>query len=154
MPNYIQGRFKPSHPEKYRGDITQIIYRSSWEMSFMCRLDKDPNVVTWSSEELIIPYVSPVDGEIHRYFPDFQYRTKDKSVFLVEIKPYAQTQEPKKPKSKRVTRSYASAIQTYMVNKAKWKAVQNVCENQGWKFKLLTERDLGFGNLNTRKTKR
>jgi len=149
MPKYLQGLFKPNHPQKYRGDLTNIVYRSSWECAFMCRLDKDPNIIEWSSEETIIPYVSPVDGEFHRYFVDFQFRTADGKTHLVEIKPASQTRQPKNPKTKKATKRFMGEIQTYAVNMAKWRAANEFCEERGWDFKVLTENDLGFGTLNT-----
>jgi hypothetical protein len=154
MAKYLQGLFKPIHPQKYRGDLTNIVFRSSWEMAYMCRLDKDPNIVEWSSEETVIPYVSPADGGIHRYFVDFQYKTKDNRIFLIEIKPVAQTKQPPVPKSKRVSKRYMRDIQIFAVNKAKWEAALNFCEERGWVFKVLTEKDLGFGTLNTKRIKR
>ena len=66
-----KGYFKPKNPKKYKGDPTNIIYRSSWECKLMIRLDEDPNVISWGSEEIIIPYRSPIDNKIHRYFVDF-----------------------------------------------------------------------------------
>jgi hypothetical protein len=97
-----KGTFRPRNPQKYKGDHTNIIYRSSWELKLMMWLDTHPDVLEWSSEEIIIPYRSPIDGKVHRYFPDFYVRKKNKDgkieTILVEVKPYAQTQEPKKQK--------------------------------------------------------
>ena len=69
MPN--KGRFRPKNPQKYKGDANNIIYRSTWEIKVMNYLDDNPNVIWWGSEELPIPYYSPVDKKMHRYFPDF-----------------------------------------------------------------------------------
>lgn len=66
-----KGFFKPRNPKKYRGDPTKIVYRSSWELKFMGYLDAHSDVVEWASEEFSIPYRSPIDNRIHRYFPDF-----------------------------------------------------------------------------------
>jgi hypothetical protein len=151
MAKYLQGLFKPNKPEKYSGDIRNIVYRSSWEMAFMCRLDKDPNVVEWSSEETVIPYVSPVDDSYHRYFVDFQYKTRDGKTYLIEIKPISQTIQPNPPKSKKVSKGFIEKMKTYAVNKAKWAAAEEFCLDRGWSFKVLTESDLGFGTLNTKR---
>ena len=61
-----KGFFKPKNPQKYRGDPTNIIYRSGWELKLMLYLDEHKDVVNWGSEELIIPYRSPIDGKVHR----------------------------------------------------------------------------------------
>ena len=94
------GRFKPSNPQKYIGDHNNIIYRSSWECRVMNWLDKNPEIVSWGSEELVIPYKSPVDGKYHRYFPDFivKVRTKDGNIktMMVEVKPEKQSRPPER----------------------------------------------------------
>jgi hypothetical protein len=66
-----KGFFKPKNPDKYMGNPTNIIYRSSWELKLMIRLDEDPSIISWGSEEVVIPYRSPIDNRIHRYFVDF-----------------------------------------------------------------------------------
>ena len=71
MAKFYQGRFKPDNPQKYKGDSSNIIYRSGWELRLMRYLDKHPHVTRWNSEEIIVPYRSPIDGKMHRYFPDF-----------------------------------------------------------------------------------
>ena len=62
--NTRKGFFKPANPSKYIGDPTQIIYRSGWELRVMQYLDKNPNVIEWRSEEVAIPYRSPVDNRL------------------------------------------------------------------------------------------
>lgn len=140
------GRFKPTNPKKYRGDFNNIIYRSSWECKFMNYLDRAENVVSWSSEEVIIPYLSPIDGKWHRYFVDFyvQYRAADGNlnVKLIEIKPFKQTQPPQK--KKRITKQYITEVTTWGINEAKWKAATEYCKDRGWKFQVLTEKELGI----------
>jgi hypothetical protein len=140
------GLFKPRHPEKYMGDHTNIIYRSSWEARVMNKLDLSNWCIAWASEEMTIPYISPVDGRYHRYFPDFlvKYRNKDgkTKTMMIEVKPQKQT-EPPKPQ-KRVTKRYITEVATYGVNQAKWKAAEEYCKDRGWEFKVLTEQDLGL----------
>ena len=82
---YTQGRFHPQNPGKYKGDLQNIIYRSSWELKFMQWCDRNPNVIEYASEEFCIPYLSPIDGRVHRYFPDFIMKVKEQSG---EIKKY------------------------------------------------------------------
>lgn len=140
------GRFKPSKPEKYIGDHRNIIYRSSWECRVMTWLDKNDDILQWGSEELIIPYKSPVDGRFHRYFPDFlvKVRTKDgkTKTMIIEVKPDRETKEPK-PR-KRLTKQYLQEVTTYGVNQAKWKAAHEYCLDRGWEFKVITEKHLGI----------
>ena len=76
-------KYTPIFPEKYTGDPTNIIMRSSWETMFASWCDKNPSVVKWSSEETIIPYRCPTDNHIHRYFVDF-YIPKDN--LMIEVK--------------------------------------------------------------------
>ena len=138
-----RGKYKPRCPYKYKGDPTKIIYRSLWERKFMIYCDTNPNILEWGSEEIIIHYVSPIDGTPHRYFPDFYIKTLNEDKFLVEIKPKAQTKPPKKRKR---TSRYLYEIKTWGVNQAKWEAADAVCKRNGWKFIILTE-----DHLNTHK---
>ena len=134
--NY-KGKFRPSNRQKYKGDITNIIYRSLWERNFMRYCDENKDIVEWGSEELIVPYISPLDNKQHRYFPDFYIKTKNGDKFMVEIKPKKFTKPPK-PK-KRITKAYMHETKEWHRNQAKWKAARNVCEKLGWKFQIITE---------------
>jgi len=140
------GRFTPTNPQKYIGDYRNIIYRSSWECRVMNWLDKNPDIMQWGSEELTIPYKSPVDGRFHRYFPDFIVKVKTKEgktkTMIVEVKPDRETKEPK-PR-KRLTKQYLQEVATYGVNQAKWKAAEEYCLDRGWEFKVITEKHLGI----------
>jgi hypothetical protein len=150
VPNYYQGRFKPRNPEKYKGDPTNIIYRSGWELKLMSYLDKHPHVVKWNSEEIVIPYRSPIDGKMHRYFPDFYVeqinRQKKKEKVLIEVKPYAQTKPPKvqNTKKNKPTKRYINEVKTWGINSAKWNAAEEFCKDRGYIFKIITENDLGI----------
>lgn len=140
MPKYHQGFFKPKNPTKYKGDPTSIVYRSGWELRLMSHFDMHSDVIWWSSEEKIIPYRSPADNKIHRYFPDFLIHIKTKEgkneTVLVEVKPKVQTQPPKqKERSKR----YLTEVVTWGVNQAKWKAAEEFCKDRGWRFMVMTE---------------
>lgn len=141
-----KGLFKPRNPSKYKGDPTNIIYRSRWEAMFMDYLDKHPDVLQWSSEELIIPYVSPIDGRWHRYFPDFVIKKRNttgkEETVIVEIKPYVQTKEP--VKQTQINRRYITEVKTWGINQAKWKAAQEFCKKKNWKFLVMTEKELGI----------
>jgi hypothetical protein len=140
------GKFTPKYPNKYMGDATNIVYRSSWECKVMSWLDSNENVISWASEEIIIPYKSPVDGRYHRYFPDFLVKVKTKenklNTLLLEVKPKKQTQPPEQ--KKRITKQYINEVTTWGVNQAKWKAAEELCVDRSWEFKILTEDHLGL----------
>lgn len=146
MMKYYKGKFRPKNPKKYGGDPTNIIYRSLWELKFFKHLDENTNIIEWSSEEIVIPYKSPVDNRYHRYFPDvfLKVRLPDNSIksMLVEIKPAAQTREP--AVKSRKTRQYITEVMTWGVNQAKWTAAREYCADRGWEFKLITETELGI----------
>jgi len=141
-----KGRYSPKHPEKYKGDPTQIIYRSGWERRLMVYLDENKSVIQWSSEEIAIPYISPLDNRYHRYFPDFYVKAIDKdgniTEQLLEVKPKKETKEP--TKKKRITKQYITEVTTWGKNQAKWKAAEEYCLDRGWQFKLITEDHLGI----------
>jgi hypothetical protein len=140
------GKFNPKNPNKYLGDPTNIFWRSLWERRVMTHLDDNPNVVGWSSEEIIIPYLSPVDNRWHRYFPDFLVKSRNKQglieTIIIEVKPSSQATAPKT--QKRVTQRYITEVMTYGVNQAKWKAADEYCKDRNWKFIVVTEKELGI----------
>ena len=146
MPKYYQGTFKPLNPEKYRGDPSNIVYRSSWELRLMTYFDAHQDVLWWSSEERIIPYRSPIDNRVHRYFPDFLINKRGPDgkteTVMVEVKPRAQTAEPVRQNTH--SRKYLKEVMTYGVNQAKWKAAEEYCSDRGWKFQIMTEHEI-FG---------
>ena len=143
-----KGRFRPTNPGKYKGDITNIVYRSLWELRFMKWCDTNPSVEEWGSEIVVVPYISPVDRKIHRYFVDFYIKIRDKNgmtlKYLVEIKPEKFTKPPEIPKKK--TKAFIDEVFQYGVNDAKWKAAFEYCQDRNMKFIILTEKDLGIKN--------
>ena len=137
-----KGKYQPDNPKKYKGDPTNIIMRSSWETMFASWCDKNPSVVKWSSEETIIPYRCPTDNHIHRYFVDFKITVNTGKTYLVEVKPYKQTQLPEYPGKR--TQRYLIESLTFMKNQAKWEAATNYAKDRGWEFKIITEHELGL----------
>ena len=141
-----RGQFVPKNIHKYKGDASKIVYRSSWERRVMVWLDNHPSIIWWNSEETVVGYRSPIDGKIHRYYPDFliQVKTKDGKVKteMWEIKPEAQVGEPER--KSRTTRRYIAEVVRYGINDAKWKAATEYCLDRGWAFRVLTEKDLGL----------
>jgi len=135
-----KGKFKPTNPHKYAGDPTKIIYRSLWERKFMKYCDNTDSVLEWASEEIAIPYYSPVDSKMHRYYPDFIVRiktNKEIKTYIIEVKPKKQTRPPKK--KKRMTKGYLTEVKTFAINESKWKAAKKFAQSRGWEFKILTE---------------
>ena len=132
---------KPKNPKKYRGNPTQIVYRSLWERKYMIYCDSTPSILEWGSEEVIIPYRSPIDKRVHRYYPDFYIKVREKSgkisKYIVEIKPKKQTKPPY-GKDKR-TAAYKREALTFAKNRAKWDAAEDFCEDRQMKFLILTE---------------
>jgi hypothetical protein len=141
-----KGKYKPSFPEKYNGDPTNIIYRSLWERKFCVYCDLNENIIEWASEEKCIPYRSPVDGKIHRYFPDFLIKVKESNgtikKYMIEIKPKRQTLPPVKPQ--RQTKKYISEVYEYAKNQSKWEAAKEWCADRGYEFKIITEIELNI----------
>ena len=135
-------KFVPVFPEKYAGDPTNIIMRSSWETQFANWCDKNPSIVKWSSEETIIPYRCPTDDRIHRYFVDFKITTSNGKTYLVEVKPHKQTEPPVYPG--RRTKKFLAESFAYIKNQAKWAAAREYCKDRKWEFKIITEYELGL----------
>jgi len=135
-------KFIPLFPEKYTGDPTNIIMRSSWETRFASWCDKNPSVLKWNSEETVIPYRCPTDNRIHRYFVDFKITVSTGKTYIVEVKPATQTQPPIYPG--RQTQRYITESLTFMKNKAKWEAAIEFAKDRGWEFKIITEKELGL----------
>jgi hypothetical protein len=137
-------KYVPNNPSKYIGDHTKIVCRSLWERRFCKYLDENVNIVRWGSEELIIPYYSPVDKKMHRYYPDFYVEIKQPNkqvkTMIIEIKPEKQTKLPTRGRKKKNT--YLKECMTYEINQAKWKHATMYCNKQGWEFKVLTEKDI------------
>ena len=141
-----QGKYKPSYPQKYKGDPTNIIYRSLWERKFCVYCDLNENIIEWESEEKCIPYRSPIDNRIHRYFPDFLIKVKESNgsikKYMIEIKPKKQTVPPIKPQ--RQTKRYISEVYEYAKNQSKWEAAKEWCADRGYEFKIITENELNI----------
>ena len=137
-----KGRYFPSNPKKYKGNPNQIIYRSLWERKVMVYCDKNDAILEWGSEEVIVPYISPWDGKLHRYFPDFymKVRQADGSTkkFIIEVKPKSQCKQPVKNPKRRTTKWF-NEVKTFAINQAKWKSAREFCEDKGMEFKIFTE---------------
>jgi hypothetical protein len=148
MAKFASGRFVPKNPQKYVGKSAgQIMFRSSWELAFMKWLDSNNAVLRWGSEELAIPYVSPLDGRVHRYFPDMVIMYLDTTgqvrKEIIEIKPYKE--------SVATPRMSPRDAQALMVNEAKWKYASDWANRNGAVFRVLTERTLFVNRISKQK---
>jgi len=135
-------KFIPLFPQKYTGDPTNIIMRSSWETMFANWCDKNPSILKWNSEEIVIPYICPTDNKIHRYFVDFKITLNNNKTYLIEVKPQKQLEPPIYPGKR--TKRYLTESLTFMKNQAKWEAAKNYAKDRDWEFKIITEYDLGI----------
>lgn len=138
---FLQGYYTLKNPHKYVGDPTKVVYRSSYELEMHNFLDANTRVLHWSSEEIVIPYIKPTDGKMHRYFPDYwvEYVNKDGEILqeIIEVKPRSQTRKPR-PNSKQ--KLYEQI--TLAVNMAKWTAAKHFCDQNNMKFRIITERSV------------
>jgi len=145
-----KGRFRPNYPEKYKGNPTNICYRSGWELKLMSVLDNTADVLEWSSEEVIVNYYDPATRKHRRYFPDFVVKTKQTDgtikTVMIEVKPAKETKVPNVPKTVtlRTKRRYMRECLTYATNQAKWQAAIEFCADRKWSFEVWTEHDLGI----------
>jgi hypothetical protein len=141
-----KGKYKLKNPKKYKGDPTNVVWRSLWERKYMKYLDSNEHILEWSSEEIFIWYKSPIDNRPHRYFPDFYVKEQMSNgsiqKYLVEIKPKKQLKPPKEPQ--RRTQAYLSEVMEYAKNQSKWQYAREWCEDRQYGFKILTEDDLNI----------
>lgn len=143
----LQGTFNPSAVNssgepKYQGKHAPI-YRSSYERQCFHLLEKHPGIIWWKSEATVIPYMSVIDGKKHSYYMDLTFEAIDKEtglpqVFLVEVKPDAQTIPPVKTTKQRQT-TFVTACKRYGVNISKWNAAYEYAKKRGYKFFIWTE---------------
>lgn len=147
------GKYYPKDIKKYRGDYKKITYRSSWEHFIMTFLDSNPNVKWRSSETTVIPYFSNADGKKRRYFMDFTICWDNDEIHLWEVKPQKECHPPVTPSTMttKAKKQFMAEAYTWTVNSDKWKRTVEICEEKGWKFRIITEaalKKLGFKGLN------
>lgn len=134
---YYSGRFRPSNPSKYTGNIRNIQYRSLWERQVFRWCDTNSSVKSWSSEEIAIPYLDKTDNKSHIYYPDLKITFEDGRVLIIEIKPKNQVEKPKK--QSRMTKGYIQTVLLYVKNISKWAAAEAWCKRYGYEFTIWTE---------------
>jgi len=144
------GRYTVKNKSKYKGDYTRVYYRSMWERHCMKHFDNSSDVVSWSSEEIVIPYLYEVDKRYHRYFMDFKVTWKNGETWLIEVKPHKET---KPPTGNKRTKKYITEAYTYVKNMNKWEAANEYCKDRKWKFMIWTEKELEAQNILPKKLK-
>ena len=148
--NVYQGFYTPLNPEKYVGDASQIVFRSSWERKLMVRCDTDPSILKWGSEIHPIPYYSTVDKKMRRYFVDFfmKVRKKDGTIetLMIEVKPNKERFPPKQPKrmTGKAKARFITETLTYQRNQDKWEAAREFAKKHNMRFAVMDEYDLGI----------
>lgn len=140
MKSYVQGEYKPINPDKYVGTYP-ICYRSSWEFKVMQLFDSNPNIISWASESLKIPYQNPFTNKYTVYVPDFVVTYVDakgnQKTEIIEVKPAKETflEQAKSQKAKA-----AVALNTF-----KWAAAQAFAKHHGMQFRVMNEGNI-FNN--------
>tara|TARA_B100001094_G_scaffold224216_1_gene218405 strand:- start:3343 stop:3783 length:441 start_codon:yes stop_codon:yes gene_type:complete len=135
-----KGKYKIKNPDKYLGNPSKVVFRSLWERNAFRWCETNPKVKLWNSEEVVVPYKYQVDKKLHRYYVDLLVQMDNKETYLIEIKPKAQTQPPKKRSRK--TKKYINEQLTYIKNQDKWEAADQYAKHKGWKFQVWTEETL------------
>lgn len=140
---FTQGVYKFNNPDKYIGDHSKCVYRSSYELEMHQFLDNNSKVLRWGSEIVVVPYLKPTTGRIHRYFVDYYVEFVDKEgnfkCELIEVKPRSQTKAPRRSKTGKVP--LYEKIQL-AVNMAKWAAAKQYAGERGWGWRVITERSI------------
>ena len=158
------GKYKVTNKSKYVANLQEVVYRSSWELNYMKYLDRQPNVLEWGSENVIIPYYNQIEKKTRRYYVDFYVKVQNPDgiikQYILEIKPASQCRPPKK--RNRISTKYKNEIKTFIVNQCKWTAARKWAEKRGIEFKILTEKELNIprnlykynknGNKNNKKS--
>jgi len=144
------GRYRIKNPSKYKGDPTNVVYRSLWELYCFQWADRSKDVTAWSSEEVVVPYIYEATNTSHRYFVDLYLEWKGET-YLIEIKPKKETSKPEYPGKR--TKRYLSESLTYIKNQNKWEAAEVYASRRGWKFEVWTEETLAAMGIMKMKTR-
>ena len=138
--SYVQGKYTPTNPGKYVGTYP-IVFRSSWEHKVMVMFDVNPNITSWASEPIKIPYKNPFTGKYTVYVPDFVVTYVDakgnQKAEIIEVKPAKETflEQAKSQRAKA-----AVALNTF-----KWAAAQAFAKHHGMTFRVMNESNI-FNN--------
>jgi len=158
-----QGYYKVQNPKKYIGESGLVIYRSSWEHSFCKWCDFSPSIIRWSSEPIRIPYYdrvskleeckkqgldpnNPKNWAVKYYNTDFWIEVdKGDNVtqkMFIEIKPSYKLKKPIPPSANaplKEQRKFNNLAKEYLINEAKYAAMNAWAEKSNAKFYVFTE---------------
>lgn len=112
--------FKEGYFTSLKNNGKQMHYNSSWEETTYSCLEVMSEVVSYEVEPFSIKYLDR--GKVREYWPDLIVSYNDGHVEIWEIKPQNQT--------------------SLEVNKAKWDACKEYCSHRGWKFEVITEKEI------------
>lgn len=141
---FHQGFYAPKNPSKYIGKLDNIIYRSGLELKLFRWADNNANVLEWNSEEVTIPYFDSVQKKNRKYFIDAYVKIKEGDKikkYLIEVKPWKQTQEPKATKNKKKSNLLYEQV-TWKNNCDKWSFAREFAKKHGMDFIIITEKEL------------
>lgn len=143
---YSQGIYPLKNTSKYKGSMP-LCYRSHPEF-LLCRwLDLNPNIIEWGSESVVIPYLKPTDGKVHRYFIDFNcvLRTPSGALekYIIEYKPAKKLKQPL-PSKRKAPKTLMYEMEEYAINSSKWDAAKQYATKHNMKFTIITEKELGI----------
>jgi hypothetical protein len=151
---YKYGYFIPNNPEKYTGDLNNILYRSSWEFYVLRIFDQNPRIISYCAEPFSIKYLHPFAHKYRNYYIDAYAKilnARDEVIeWIFEIKPNKYTRPPTPPKNPtpKANKNYNHHAKQYIVNCKKFEAAKEYARSKGMKFGIITESFL-FNKLNS-----
>jgi hypothetical protein len=131
------GKYKVKNPEKYVGDVNDVVYRSLWELYCFKWCDGNDSIARWGSEVVVIPYIYEGSQRRHRYFVDLYLEHTNGKRYIIEVKPKKETKKPEYPGKR--TKRYLNESMTFIKNQNKWEAAERYAQNNGMEFQIWTE---------------
>ena len=144
-PIKYKGKYTPENPNKYMGNVNNIVYRSMWERRCMKYFDVNPSVLQWASEEISIPYYDSMTKKVRKYFPDFLIKVKTENgedkTHLIEVKPSKDLRPPTGGRGKKKS-TVLYEMKAYRMNRDKFASARKWCKERGIIFDVWTEKHL------------
>jgi endogenous inhibitor of DNA gyrase (YacG/DUF329 family) len=108
--------------------VGRCYYRSSYERKYIEEfIEPDENIVSYEIEpnKYKVRYYNYNSGTICTYYPDFVLYKANGSIEIIEVKPWNLRNTPN--------------------NKSKRREMKRFCKMNGYKYRLITEKDLKIG---------
>lgn len=141
--NAHTGTYHVANKEKYAGQ-SDPQYKSLLECKMMYYLDHNPAILRWKYEPQAIKYIDESSGgKVRNYYIDFSAIVQNKhssNVVWIEVK----SESEMRPPSNRV-KDKRTAMKIWLKNQSKWKAAKALAESKGFKFVVVSERELDNG---------